>query len=270
MIRSEVQCSEVQFNASLAAHTISRGRGTGNSIVCETPNGTTIGITITILAGTAVLHLLPCVTLTTLLLPTLLSCAMSSFSLITSLLPSVLLLLLLTPNRYYSNAFTDMVKQDAMNVFLGFYIPQEMTVPLWDLDSDYYLHNRSYKPPTPHINRILFDEHRLSGNSAGAYSRDYMLLGGMEGTDRERERERERDRDGSSRVMQEEVARKYFINTHAMQNQRVLRIGDSEANGTLTVTEGREGKEKEREMEDTKAQGYGVNSGGGKHLAMQR
>jgi hypothetical protein len=161
-----------------------------------------------------------------------------------------------------------MVKQDAMNVFLGFYIPQEMTVPLWDLDSDYYLHNRSYRPPTPHINRILFDEHRLSGNSAGVASRDFMLLGGMQGTDRERGR----DRDGSSRVMQEEVARKYFINTHAMQNQRVLMIGDSEANGTLTVTEGREGKEKEkeREMEDTKAQGHGLNSGGGKRLAMQR
>jgi hypothetical protein len=161
-----------------------------------------------------------------------------------------------------------MVKQDAMNVFLGFYIPQEMTVPLWDLDSDYYLHNRSYRPPTPHVNRILFDEHRLSRNNAGASSRDFMLLGEMEGT------ERERERDGSSRVMQEEVARKYFINTPAMQNQGVLMIGDSEAKGSLGFTEGRENKEKEkekeREKEDAAAQGDGLNGGCGKHLAMQR
>jgi hypothetical protein len=48
-----------------------------------------------------------------------------------------------------------MVKQDSMNVFLGCYIPNEMSVHLWDLDSDYYLHNRSSRPPTPHTNRIL-------------------------------------------------------------------------------------------------------------------
>ena len=36
-----------------------------------------------------------------------------------------------------SNAFTDRLKQDAMNLFLGFYIPSRHTVPLWDLESDY-------------------------------------------------------------------------------------------------------------------------------------
>ena len=31
-----------------------------------------------------------------------------------------------------------------MNVFLGFYVPHDMLVPLWDLDSDYYLHNKVF------------------------------------------------------------------------------------------------------------------------------
>jgi phosphatidylinositol 3,5-bisphosphate 5-phosphatase len=43
--------------------------------------------------------------------------------------------------RYYSNAFTDRLKQDAMNVFLGHYVVSEHEVALWDLDNDYYLHN---------------------------------------------------------------------------------------------------------------------------------
>lgn len=168
-------------------------------------------------------------------------------------------------NRYYSNAFTDMVKQDAMNVFLGFYIPQEMTVPLWDLDSDYYLHNRSYRPPTPHINRILFDERRLSGAGAGGSIRDYNLLGEIEGTERGRGRY-----SSGSRVMQEEVARKYFINTHALRKQGVLRIGDSEVKGILAISEGRkstENGEKEIETEGTEALCDGADSGGGEHLA---
>ncbi|CAA6668284.1 unnamed protein product [Spirodela intermedia] len=42
--------------------------------------------------------------------------------------------------RYYSNAYTDGEKQDAMNLFLGYFQPQEGKPALWDLDSDYYLH----------------------------------------------------------------------------------------------------------------------------------
>jgi len=42
-----------------------------------------------------------------------------------------------------------------MNVFLGFYVPHDMLVPLWDLDSDYYLHNKVRYPDTvqrtPHV-----------------------------------------------------------------------------------------------------------------------
>lgn len=49
--------------------------------------------------------------------------------------------LLTSIRRYYSNAFTDRLKQDAMNLFLGYYIPYNHTVPLWDMETDYYLHN---------------------------------------------------------------------------------------------------------------------------------
>lgn len=49
--------------------------------------------------------------------------------------------LLTSIRRYYSNAFTDRLKQDAMNLFLGYYIPSNNTTPLWELDNDYYLHN---------------------------------------------------------------------------------------------------------------------------------
>ncbi|XXG87112.1 hypothetical protein AAC387_Pa11g1879 [Persea americana] len=42
--------------------------------------------------------------------------------------------------RYYSNAYTDGEKQDAINLFLGYFQPQEGKSALWELDSDYYLH----------------------------------------------------------------------------------------------------------------------------------
>ena len=61
-----------------------------------------------------------------------------------------------------------MVKQDAMNVFLGFYIPSETSMHLWDLDSDYYLHNRYRRPPTPYINRILYEQNRLNRSNSDA------------------------------------------------------------------------------------------------------
>ena len=49
--------------------------------------------------------------------------------------------LLTSIRRYYSNTFSDRLRQDAMNLFLGYYIPSRHTVPLWELESDYYLHN---------------------------------------------------------------------------------------------------------------------------------
>ena len=49
--------------------------------------------------------------------------------------------LLTSIRRYYSNAFTDRLKQDAMNLFLGYYLPFRHAVPLWEMETDYYLHN---------------------------------------------------------------------------------------------------------------------------------
>ncbi|GJX20079.1 phosphoinositide phosphatase SAC1-like protein isoform X6, partial [Tanacetum coccineum] len=42
--------------------------------------------------------------------------------------------------RYYSNAYTDGEKQDAINLFLGYFQPKDGKPALWELDSDYYLH----------------------------------------------------------------------------------------------------------------------------------
>ncbi|KAI9120557.1 hypothetical protein K1719_007590 [Acacia pycnantha] len=42
--------------------------------------------------------------------------------------------------RYYSNTYRDREKQDAMNLFLGYFQPQEGKPALWELESDYYLH----------------------------------------------------------------------------------------------------------------------------------
>lgn len=54
--------------------------------------------------------------------------------------------LLVTIKRYYSNSFTDAEKQDSINLFLGNYIPWIQAprdgLHLWELESDYYLHNR--------------------------------------------------------------------------------------------------------------------------------
>ncbi|KAJ3681440.1 hypothetical protein LUZ60_015929 [Juncus effusus] len=52
--------------------------------------------------------------------------------------------LLKSIKRYYSNTYTDGEKQDAINLFLGYFKPQEGKPALWDLDSDYYLHVSGY------------------------------------------------------------------------------------------------------------------------------
>lgn len=49
--------------------------------------------------------------------------------------------LLTSIRRYYSNTFTDRLKQDAINLFLGYYVPYLHTEPLWEMESDYHLHN---------------------------------------------------------------------------------------------------------------------------------
>ncbi|DAZ98090.1 TPA: hypothetical protein N0F65_005252, partial [Lagenidium giganteum] len=56
--------------------------------------------------------------------------------------------LLTSIRRYYSNSFTDMAKQDAINIFLGHFVPKEFEPPLWELESDYYLHNFEVRDAT--------------------------------------------------------------------------------------------------------------------------
>ncbi|XP_065648224.1 polyphosphoinositide phosphatase isoform X2 [Hydra vulgaris] len=48
-----------------------------------------------------------------------------------------------TVSRYYSNAFTDTDKQQAINLFLGTYTPNEKLPNIWDMVTDYYLHHNS-------------------------------------------------------------------------------------------------------------------------------
>ena len=43
--------------------------------------------------------------------------------------------------RFYNNTYTDSEKQDAVNLFLGNYIPIPGQPPIWQLDSDSYLHS---------------------------------------------------------------------------------------------------------------------------------
>ncbi|CAG8553035.1 6267_t:CDS:10, partial [Acaulospora morrowiae] len=57
--------------------------------------------------------------------------------------------------RYYNNAFADADKQDAINLFLGNFVPQKDQSNLWDLPSDYFLHNedpRFKRPRRSYIN----------------------------------------------------------------------------------------------------------------------
>ncbi|RIB02962.1 SacI homology domain-containing protein [Gigaspora rosea] len=56
--------------------------------------------------------------------------------------------------RYYSNALCDGEKQDSINLFLGNFRPQKDRPMLWELASDYYLHNedpRFRKPRRSYI-----------------------------------------------------------------------------------------------------------------------
>ncbi|KAJ3056503.1 phosphatidylinositol-3,5-bisphosphate 5-phosphatase [Rhizophlyctis rosea] len=51
--------------------------------------------------------------------------------------------------RYYSNSFTDAEKQDAMNLFLGHFVPDDGLPHLWDLPTDYFLHNENPRRKRP-------------------------------------------------------------------------------------------------------------------------
>lgn len=45
--------------------------------------------------------------------------------------------------RFYSNTYTDAEKQDAINLFLGNFVPARGAPDLWQFDSDWYLHRNS-------------------------------------------------------------------------------------------------------------------------------
>lgn len=45
-----------------------------------------------------------------------------------------------TVSRYYSNSFTDVEKQEAINVFLGKFRPANCKDNIWELDTDHMLH----------------------------------------------------------------------------------------------------------------------------------
>ncbi|KAJ3191528.1 phosphatidylinositol-3,5-bisphosphate 5-phosphatase [Irineochytrium annulatum] len=49
--------------------------------------------------------------------------------------------------RYYNNSFTDAEKQEAINLFLGNFRICDALPNLWELTSDYYLHNRGPRMP---------------------------------------------------------------------------------------------------------------------------
>lgn len=44
--------------------------------------------------------------------------------------------------RFYANAFSDADKQDAINLFLGNFVTRDGQPMLWELSSDYHLHNQ--------------------------------------------------------------------------------------------------------------------------------
>jgi hypothetical protein len=46
-----------------------------------------------------------------------------------------------TLSRYYSNTFSDSDKQNAINLFLGMFEPRDGQLNIWELVTDFYLHN---------------------------------------------------------------------------------------------------------------------------------
>ncbi|VVC42223.1 Hypothetical protein CINCED_3A001710 [Cinara cedri] len=46
-----------------------------------------------------------------------------------------------TLSRYYSNTFSDTEKQNAINLFLGLFVPNENEPAIWEQNFDYYLHH---------------------------------------------------------------------------------------------------------------------------------
>ncbi|XP_052181701.1 phosphoinositide phosphatase SAC2 isoform X2 [Diospyros lotus] len=70
-----------------------------------------------------------------------------------------------TLQRYYNNAYMDAEKQDAINVFLGHFQPQQGKPALWELDSDQHYNIRKHGSDLADENaRLSFKRSRSEGN----------------------------------------------------------------------------------------------------------
>ncbi|KAJ8767288.1 hypothetical protein K2173_017332 [Erythroxylum novogranatense] len=70
-----------------------------------------------------------------------------------------------TLQRYYSNAYMDAEKQDAINIFLGHFQPQQDKPALWELDSDqYHLVGRNGNIGMEEDSRSFFKRSLSDGN----------------------------------------------------------------------------------------------------------
>ncbi|XP_020586302.1 phosphoinositide phosphatase SAC2-like [Phalaenopsis equestris] len=69
-----------------------------------------------------------------------------------------------TVQRYYSNTYTDPLKQDAINVFLGYFQPQKDKAALWELDSDQHYSIRRHGPSFVDEKARSFKRSRSEGN----------------------------------------------------------------------------------------------------------
>ncbi|GMM31096.1 phosphatidylinositol-3,5-bisphosphate 5-phosphatase [Martiniozyma asiatica (nom. inval.)] len=64
--------------------------------------------------------------------------------------------------RFYSNSIMDAQKQEAINLFLGNYIHKDGEPRIWELNTDYYMHNTGIKPSinyTPSYTHWYTDEY---------------------------------------------------------------------------------------------------------------
>ncbi|KAM3567327.1 hypothetical protein VYU27_010525, partial [Nannochloropsis oceanica] len=104
--------------------------------------------------------------------------------------------LLTTIRRYYSNAFTDQAKQDAMNLFLGHFIPAQHDTALWELENDYFLHNTHVKEEAARVldGKEEEDEDETAATTTAAATASTEESGG-EGKDERREGGREGGRE---------------------------------------------------------------------------
>ncbi|XP_071686079.1 phosphoinositide phosphatase SAC2-like isoform X2 [Rutidosis leptorrhynchoides] len=71
-----------------------------------------------------------------------------------------------TLQRYYSNAYMDAQKQDAINLFLGHYRPRHGTPALWELDSNrhYYVGSRGLNSYEENTRGVPFSRSLSDGN----------------------------------------------------------------------------------------------------------